>query len=242
MTRCRNKIHARIPEPDENVTMTTGSKTVVDAVFADTGLDVSLDGLKRIQGNSVAAEAAALVANSVEMTGISVNRIDRVLEEDVIREGYGLGANAPKSPYRTVERLGEHSDEIVKYLGGVLKKQYGVKTDTVFMDRTSPFSEAPQQGMVRAGYSGDHGPGQASGDRRAEHGQGIRYAGGTDGECGEHAGCHAFRGHVSADQTSASRGCHDRLRQRSLLEEELRPLRQGGHRFRDRTAAERFGR
>ena len=64
--------------------MTMGNKTVVDAVFADTGLDIFLDGLKRSQGNSVAAETAALVANSVEMTGISVNRIDRILEEDVI--------------------------------------------------------------------------------------------------------------------------------------------------------------
>lgn len=92
------------------------------------------------------------------MTGISVNRIDRILEEDVIREEYGPGANAPKSLYRTVERLGEHSDGIVKYPGGVLKKQYGVKTDTVLMDRTSLFFEAPQQGIVRVGYSRDHRP------------------------------------------------------------------------------------
>ena len=79
MTNYRTKIHARIPEPNDNVTMTVGNKAVVDAVFADTGLDNFLDGLKRSQGNSVAAETAALVANSVEMTGISVNRIDRIL-------------------------------------------------------------------------------------------------------------------------------------------------------------------
>ena len=138
--------------------MTMGNKTVVDAVFADTGLDVFLDGLKRSQGNSVAAETAALVTNSVEMTGISVNRIDRILEEDVIRAEYGLDANAPRSVYRTVERLGENSDAIVKYLGGVLKKKYGVKMDTVFMDWTSLFFEAPQQGIVRVGYSRDHRP------------------------------------------------------------------------------------
>lgn len=158
MTRYRNKIHAGIPEPNDNVTMTMGNKTVVDAVFADTGLDVFLDGLKRAQGNSVAAETAALVANSVEMTGISVSRIDRILEEDVIRGEYGLGANAPRSVYRTVDRLGENSDTIVRYLGKVLKKQYGVKMDTVFMDWTSLFFEAPQQGIVRVGYSRDHRP------------------------------------------------------------------------------------
>ena len=135
--------------------MTMGSKTVVDAVFTDAGLDVFLDGLKRSQGNSASAETAALVANSVEMTGISV---DRILQEDTVREGYGLYANAPKSIHRTMERIGENSDGIVKFLGNVLKKKYGVKTDTVFMDRTSLFSEAPQQGIVRVGYSGDHRP------------------------------------------------------------------------------------
>ena len=113
---------------------------------ADTGLDGFLDGLKRSQGNSAAAETAALVANSVEMTGISVNRIDRILEEDAVREEYGLGADAPRSAYRTVDRLGENSDAIVTFLGDVLKRRYGVKMDTVFMDRTSLFSEAPQQG------------------------------------------------------------------------------------------------
>ena len=83
LTNYRNKIHAKIPEPNDNVTMTMGNKTVVDAVFSDTGLDVFLDSLKRAQGNSVAAETAALVANSVEMTGISVSRIDRILEARV---------------------------------------------------------------------------------------------------------------------------------------------------------------
>ncbi len=158
LTNYRNKIHAKIPEPNDNVTMTMGNKTVVDAVFSDTGLDVFLDSLKRAQGNSVAAETAALVANSVEMTGISVSRIDRILEEDAVREEYGLDVNAPKSIYRTIERLGEKSDAIVKYLGGILKRKYGVKMDTVFMDWTSLFFEAPQHGIVRVGYSRDHRP------------------------------------------------------------------------------------
>ena len=64
MTRYRNKLHASIPEPNDYVTMIMGSNTVVDAVFADTGLDIFLDGLKRSQGNSVVAETAALVSNS----------------------------------------------------------------------------------------------------------------------------------------------------------------------------------
>ena len=64
-TNYRNKIHARIPEPNDNIIMTMGNKTVVDVVFADTGLDIFLDGLKRSHGNSVASGTATLVADSV---------------------------------------------------------------------------------------------------------------------------------------------------------------------------------
>ena len=53
-----------------------------------------------------------------------------------------------------MERPGEDSDAIVKYLGGVLEKKYGVKMDTVFMDRTSLFFEAPRQGIVRGFIQG----------------------------------------------------------------------------------------
>ncbi|WP_400208714.1 hypothetical protein [Methanomethylophilus alvi] len=42
----------------------------------------------------------------------------------------------------------------MKYLGGVLEKKYGVKMDTVFMDRTSLFFEAPRQGIVRGFIQG----------------------------------------------------------------------------------------
>ena len=158
MARRRCRLHARIPKPNENVTIAAGNKVLTETVFRDTGLDVFLDGLKRSQGNSVAAETTALVSTSVEMTGLSVNRLDRTLGNDIIRKEYGLGANAPRSVYRTVERLGRNSDMIVSYPGTVLKRKYGVRMDTVFMDRTSMYFEAPQKGIVRAGYSRDHRP------------------------------------------------------------------------------------
>ena len=69
MSRKRNRIRAQIPMPNQNVTMTAGNRILVESLFKDTGLDFFLEGLKRSQGNSVAAETVALVANSVEMTG-----------------------------------------------------------------------------------------------------------------------------------------------------------------------------
>ncbi len=87
-----------------------------------------------------------------------VNRIDIILKDDIVREEYGLGANAQRPVYRPVNKLRENSDAVIRYLGEVLKKRYGMKMDSVFMDWTSLFFEAPQQGIVRVEYSGNHRP------------------------------------------------------------------------------------
>ncbi len=158
MSHRRRRINARIPKPNDNITMTMGTKVIVDAVFSDTGLDRFLDELKRDQGESVANEVKALVANSVEMTGISVERLDRSMKNPDVREEYGLGDGASKSIYRTVERIGERSDDIVRFLGSRLKGSYGIGMDTVFVDWTSMYFEAPQRQFVRVGYSRDHRP------------------------------------------------------------------------------------
>jgi len=89
MVRKRSRLHAKILTPNDNVTMIVGNKVLTDSVFRETGLDSFLNGLKRSQGNSVSAETIALVANSVEMTGLSVNRLDRLLENDAVRREYG---------------------------------------------------------------------------------------------------------------------------------------------------------
>lgn len=136
--------------------MGIGNKTLVDAVFHDTGLDAFLDGLKRNQGNPVSKETVALVSNSVEMTGLSISRLDRMLEDERVRAEYGLGGSAPRSVYRTVDRLGENMDGIVRFLADTLRRRYGVSMETVFMDWTSMYFEAPQNDVVRVGYSRDH--------------------------------------------------------------------------------------
>ena len=158
MAKRRRRINISVPEPNDNFSMTMGNKIIVDAVFSDMGLDDYLDGLKRNQGEKVSNEIKALVANSIEMTGISVNRLDRMMENANFRKEYGLGSGAARSVYRTVERVGEHSDDIVRFLGQKLKLAYGIGMDTVFMDWTSMYFEAPQNDFVRVGYSRDHRP------------------------------------------------------------------------------------
>ena len=99
------------------------------------------------------------MANSMEMTGISVNRIDDVLRDPDVRAEYGLGAGGSKSLYRTVKRLGRNSDGIVRHLAERLTSRYGVTLDRVLMDWTSMYFEAPANGtVVRFGHSRDHRP------------------------------------------------------------------------------------
>ena len=153
MAQRRRNINIRVPEPNDNFSMTMGNKVIVDAVFSEMGLDSFLDDLKRNQGEKVSNEIKALVSNSIEMTGISVNRLDRMMERKEFRTEYGLGSGAARSVYRTVERVGEHSDEIVRFLGKRLKQAYGIGMDTVFLDWTSMYFEAPQNDFIKVGYS-----------------------------------------------------------------------------------------
>ena len=155
-SRRRSRIHVKVPFPNDNRTFSCGTKILVESVFSDTGLNDFLDGLKRDQGERVSNEVVALVANSVEMTGISVNRLDRMLSDDSIRKEYGLGNSHVKSIYRTVDRIGDHSDEIVRYLGMVLRTKYNVNMDVVFTDWTSMYFETSPNSVIKFGYFRDH--------------------------------------------------------------------------------------
>lgn len=62
-----------------------------------------MDGLKHSEDNSVAVETIAFVSNSEETTGLSVNRLNRLLENYFVRKEYGLDMNVHQSIYRTVE-------------------------------------------------------------------------------------------------------------------------------------------
>ena len=143
--RRRTVINAKIPRPNDNVAMTMGNKALVDAVFSDTGLDVFLDSLKRSQGESVSSEVKALVSNSAEMTGISINRLDRMLSDDIVRREYGLGNADVRSIYRTVERIGKRSDVIVSFIGDTVRRSYGVGMNIVFMGWTSMVFRGPSE-------------------------------------------------------------------------------------------------
>lgn len=45
LSRRRSRIYAKVSSPNDDRTFPIGTKTLVDAVFSDTGLDTFLDGL-----------------------------------------------------------------------------------------------------------------------------------------------------------------------------------------------------
>lgn len=47
MSRRRSRLHARVPVPNDNVTMIAGNRILVESVFQSIGLHDFLDGLKR---------------------------------------------------------------------------------------------------------------------------------------------------------------------------------------------------
>ena len=77
MSLGRSRIHAWVPQANENLTMTAENRILTESVLIDTGLFDFLNGLKESQDNSVASDTIALVANSVGMTGPSMLRFLR---------------------------------------------------------------------------------------------------------------------------------------------------------------------
>ena len=104
LSRRKSRIGAGIPAPNDDVTMPIGAKKLTEAVFRDTGLDVLLDSLKRDQGTSVSKKTVALVANSLEMTGISVSRIDSILDDEDVRTPHGQEVGQEHGPHSIPSR------------------------------------------------------------------------------------------------------------------------------------------
>lgn len=135
--------------------MSIGNKDLVDAVLSDLGPGAFLDGLMRDQGEKVSREVSALVATSVEMNGISINRLDRMLEDDVVREEHGLGGEPP-GPY--IEQSNASAGTATTSSTSS-ERHWGRSTAsawTRFSRAGSANFEAPQNKFIRVGYSHDH--------------------------------------------------------------------------------------
>jgi len=145
-------------ETNDNVTVSAGIPWAVDHVFEHFMLSDVLDPLKREQGTKVSDAMKVLVAQSMQMVGMSVNAMEAAASDPMVADLTRTGVFSQQDLYRTIDRAGENSDAIVRHLCSCLKDIDGVSMDTVFMDWTSMCFESQAGRMIRFGYSRDHRP------------------------------------------------------------------------------------
>ena len=145
-------------QTNDNVTVSAGVPWAVDHVFEHFMLSDVLDPLKREQGTKVSDAMKVLVAQSMQMVGMSVNAMEAAASDPRTSELTGYGVFSQQDLYRTIDRAGENSDVIVKHLCCCLKDIEGADMNTVFIDWTSMCFESQTDRMIRFGYSRDHRP------------------------------------------------------------------------------------
>lgn len=144
-------------EPNGNVTVQCGPRTVTAMVFDALEMDRVLSGLKRKQGASVSEVCIALVSRAMQDQGLSINRLEDVIEDNDVRAEYGLSEDVDKNDlYRVGQILGENMDPIIRHMNTVLKSKFGLEYNKVFMDRSATYLDGKPTKLVRFGHSKDH--------------------------------------------------------------------------------------
>lgn len=146
-------------EPNGNLTVPIGPLTLTRMVFDRLRMDEVLSGLKRDQGASVTAVTEALVTHAMQMRGLSINRMEDILENPHRREIYGLDDDVDKNDlYRIGRKLGSGISKVVAHIDTVLNQEIGVSFKTVFLDWSATYVDGKPTNLVRFGYSKDHRP------------------------------------------------------------------------------------
>lgn len=146
-------------EDNDNVTVPIGPVTLTRMVFRELELGKILSKLKRRQGASIEDVTIALVTHAMQMEGLSINRMEDILDNPHRREIYGLDEDVDKNDlYRTGRRLGESIDLIVEHLDRVLKDKFDISFEKVFMDWSATYIDGKPTDLVRFGHTKDHRP------------------------------------------------------------------------------------
>lgn len=142
---------------NDDVTAPAGCNQMVRRVLREFDLDIVLESLKRNQGVSMYDLTACMVTHAMQMRGLSINRMEDILEEPEMQEVYGLDRGIDKNDlYRASEKLGMNMEVIVDRLTTVLKKKFGMSFDEVFFDWSATYIDGEPTDFIRFGHSKDH--------------------------------------------------------------------------------------
>ena len=145
--------------PNDDITFPYGPVTVTRMVFDILEMDRVFSKLKRRQGATVSEVTVALVAHAMQMRGLSINRMEDLIDDDEIRMIYDISDEVDKNDlYRTGRILGDNIEPVIRHIDRMLKDKLGLTFTKVFMDWSATYLDGKPTKMVRFGHTKDHRP------------------------------------------------------------------------------------
>lgn len=142
-----------------NITVPYGAVWAVKQVFEILGLNNLLRDMKREQGAGFDEVARALVSFSILSRGLPVANVESVLDDPSSRVMYGISSSITRNDLdRGLKRLSKNRFTIFRHIDSVLKKRFGLKFDSVYLDWSATYVDGKAGGNIRFGHSKDHRP------------------------------------------------------------------------------------
>ncbi len=143
--------------PNKNKTLPIGTIQTVKTIFEELHLPPVLDELKH-SGHSLSSLVTGLVSYKLTDDLSIINCHAWMNNNPLLLQELHLDPFGKDALYRGLEKIGEHRHQILHHLLQILKNEYDVGLDMVFIDWTSIHFEAQPTDLIQYGYSRDHRP------------------------------------------------------------------------------------
>jgi len=143
-------------KPNQNKTFPIGTIQTVKTIFEELNLPPLLDSLKHC-GHTLSGLTIGLVSNKMA-EDFSVSKCHQWMNNPLLLECLQLSFFEDDALYRGLAILGENRHLILSHLLRILKDQYDVGLDMVFIDWSTVYFEAKPSDYIKYGYSRDHRP------------------------------------------------------------------------------------
>jgi transposase len=143
--------------PNQNKTLPIGTIQTVKTIFEELHLPPVLDDLKHC-GHSLSNLVMGLVSYKLTDDLSIINCHKWMNNNPLLLQELHLDPFGKDALYRGLKTIGENRHSILHHLLFILKKEFDVGLDMVFMDWTSTHFEAQTTDLIKYGYSRDHRP------------------------------------------------------------------------------------
>ncbi len=144
-------------KPNQNKTFPIGIIQTVKQVFDELNLPPVLDDFKHC-GHSLSNLVTGMVSYKLTEDHSTIRCHQWMNDNPLLLQELHLNTFGKDALYRGLGIIGRNRHQILYHLLFVLKNQYGIGLDMVFMDWTSIHFEAKISDLIRYGKSRDHRP------------------------------------------------------------------------------------